>query len=450
MTTPTKRPGADSLQGALHAGTLEFTGRGLCPDTGRIRLHYRLGSLALEETLDLGGPVAIPRARAAAMEAALDLLHWIAGVSYFKAACPPVLAFGDRLPDAGQARSLDRIYREGLAEFAWVNDLDPDAWPEFPASGECRPAAGACGMARRSLVPLGGGKDSVVVLEALRAAGEPLTTVQVGESERIGLVAARAGTAHRVIRRRLAPELAELNRLGALNGHVPVTAINAAVLVVAALAWDADQVVFGNERSADQPTLVDAQGRGVNHQFAKSLAFERLFDAWVRGRVAADLRVFSLLRRHRELAVCRRFADLADFHDVFSSCNRNFHLDGPRTARWCGQCPKCHFVYLALAPFMTPERLQNLFGADLLADPAQAPGFEALLALDGAKPFECVGEAEEARAAAAALAADAAWRDHAVVRHLDQRLSGVPVQALAPLLAPGGDSLIPDRLADAL
>ncbi len=428
-----------------------FVGRELDPVTGEIRLEYELDGIPLVEVLTLpDAPLTIPEHQAAAIESALDLLHWTAGVSYWKAGCPDKMLFAGHVPDLWQADWLSRLWREGLAEFAWCNRLDVDAWPRFEGREQTAPSTLELGLGRRSLVPMGGGKDSLVALERLRAAGEKVTTVQVGSARLIADVAQVAGQTHRIVRRRVDPLLGELNRLGAFNGHVPITAINSAVLVVLALVSDHDRVVFANERSADEQTLTDEQGRAVNHQFSKSFVFERMLWQWIKRHIAADLEVFSILRRDRELAICREFAGLEQYHGVFSSCNRNFHLDGTRTERWCGQCPKCHFVFLALAPFLSPERLRGMFGRDLLADPDQVDGFGQLLALEGVKPFECVGEAVEARAALAALGGQPDWRDHVVVRALLPLLAGVDVPTIDELCHPGGECLIPDDLlADA-
>jgi len=248
---------------------------------------------------------------------------------------------------------------------------------------------------------------------------------------------------HWMVARKLDPKLGRLNDQGAWNGHVPVTAINAAICVLAALLMDYDRVVFANERSADEASLVDESGRPVNHQFSKSFEFERMLDEWIRRSIEPELKVFSILRRDRELAICKEFSDLVEFHSVFASCNRNFHLQGPRTDRWCGQCPKCLFVFLGLAPFMEPARLTAIFGRDLLADPERVDGFAQLLALDGAKPLECVGEADEARAAIMALAGSGPWSEHVVVDMLARRLSQTPVPTIRQLCRPAGDHLIP-------
>ena len=121
--------------------------------------------------------------------------------------------------------------------------------------------------------------------------------------------------------------------------------------------------------------------------------------------VAADLEYFSLLRPLSELAVARQFAKPEQYDAHFSSCNRNFHILGERPAqRWCGRCPKCHFVFLALAPFMPKPRLTASSAATCSTMPSLAGGFDALLEYQAHKPFECVGEGRESRAAMAALA----------------------------------------------
>ncbi|QOC23593.1 endonuclease domain-containing protein [Wenzhouxiangella sp. AB-CW3] len=429
-----------------------FVSRALDVETGWLRLDYRLDHLELTERFRFPGvPFRLDPPRIRALEQALDLLHWSAGISYWKAGCPSRLTFAGRRPDAWQSAWLSRLWREGLAEFAWQNDLDVTDFPAFPGRQAEVSEPPCLNDGARTLLPMGGGKDSLVALERLRSAGTDPVTVQVGQAALIGEVADCAGTDHRVIERRIDPQLGELNRRGAWNGHVPITAINGAALLVFAVLAGFGRVVFANERSADEQTLTDAKGRAVNHQFSKSYSFERMLSDWIGRYVASDTAVFSLLRRDRELAICRDFAKLDSYHAHFSSCNRNFHLDGARTRRWCGTCPKCHFVFLALAPFMAPDALVGIFGRDLLNDPEQVDGFRQLLALDGAKPFECVGEAVEARVALASLGEPSSmWSSHAVVRQLLPELPPEPLPALTQLCRPDGPHQIPDDLlADA-
>jgi hypothetical protein len=276
-----------------------------------------------------------------------------------------------------------------------------------------------------------------VSIEALRAAGIAQTVAWIGSSQLIGACAARTGLPMLNIGRQLAPQLFEFNRQGAYNGHIPVTAINSAILAFAAILHGVDQVVFSNEHSASYGSVIAGTGE-VNHQWSKGWAFEQAFAAHLRSHVAADLGYYSLLRPLSELAVARQFARLDRYDAHFSSCNRNFHILGERPVnRWCGICPKCHFVFLALAPFLPKPRLMRIFGRNLLDDPAQAAGYDALLEFQDHKPFECVGEGRESRAAMAVLAARPEWREDAIVqRFMREILPQLDAEALAiePLL----------------
>jgi hypothetical protein len=433
----------------VKAEVFVFVAADYADGTARLRYRFDTGP-ELVETISFPDAPPLPAARADAFQAALRLLHLIAGISYFKACVPPRIVVEGAPLDAATAAFLDALYTEGLAEFAFQNGLDLRGRIRFPRGVEAAPAPAAVELPRRSLLPVGGGKDSLVSLEALRAAGEPFTPVWIGRSALIAACVEASGLPGLNLGRELAPELFELNRRGALNGHIPVTAINSAILAVAALLYGFDAIVFSNERSASAPTL-ERDGLSVNHQWSKSLRFETLFRSLLASHVTPSLDYFSLLRPLSELAVTARFARLERYFEVFSSCNRNFRILGTRpTSRWCGQCPKCHFVFLALAPFLAKPRLTAIFGRNLLDDESLVGAYEALMAFGADKPFECVGEAEESRAAMATLAARPEWREDAVVAHCRRRVLpalGEHVPALDSLLVPAGLHHLPARLA---
>jgi hypothetical protein len=210
-------------------------------------------------------------------------------------------------------------------------------------------------------------------------------------------------------------------------------------------------VVFSNERSADEATLVVPNGAAVNHQFSKSSTFERAFREAVHACISPDIEYFSILRPFSELDIVRRFSMLTPFHKVYSSCNRNFRLHGsPVGGRWCGRCPKCRFAALSLAVFLEPAQVQAIQGRDLLDDLNQLDGFRAICGLGQDKPFECVGEIGESRAALAALAERTQWRTHAVVRALMPELQNVSVPSMASLMQPSAVHFIPPAVAAAL
>lgn len=395
-------------------------------------------------------PSHLPADRELALRHALSILHLIAGISYYKAAVAPTIDIEGAGIDADTAAMLDEIYLHGLGEFAHQNGLDLRGKIRFPALASTAPTTAAkLGLERRTLVPIGGGKDSLVTVELLRQCGEPMTAVWVGSSALIQATAERSGLPMLNLKREISPLLFEMNRNGAWNGHIPVTAINSAILACAAVLYGFDAIAFSNERSASSANFVQ-DGFAVNHQWSKGLRFEELFRTHLGTHVAADLDYFSALRAFSELAVTQRFSQLEQYHTVFSSCNRNFKILGDRpAARWCGECPKCHFVFLALAPFLPKARLVSIFGRNLLDDVQLIGAFDALLEVDAHKPFECVGEGRESRAAMAALAARAEWSEDALVArfarqirpHLDA--SELDLQAQ---LAPQGPHHLPDRL----
>ncbi|MFI4958969.1 MAG: UDP-N-acetyl-alpha-D-muramoyl-L-alanyl-L-glutamate epimerase [Lysobacterales bacterium] len=406
----------------------------------------------LVERIRFPNAPAVPAAHAEAFEAALRLLHLIAGVSYYKAGVPPKIEVATGPLDDATAELLDQLYFHGLAEFAYRNGLDLRGRIKFPR-GAAAPTVHSLSLPKRTLVPIGGGKDSLVAVEAIKSIGYEATAAWVGNSALIAACAERTGLPTLNIQRELAPGLFELNRLGAWNGHVPVTAVNSAILAVAAILYGYDSIAFANERSASAATL-EYEGQQVNHQWSKSYAFEQLLGDWLHTHVASDLDYCSLLRPYSELAITRAFAKLTPYFEVFSSCNRNFKLLGPKPAdRWCGQCPKCHFVFLALAPFLPKPRLLSIFGRNLLDDENQTAGFDALLEYQDHKPFECVGEGAEARAAMYALSQRPEWQEDALVARFHSEVLpqlDASELALEPWLIPSDEHRVPARLQAAL
>jgi hypothetical protein len=436
---------------AAHA--FRFIRRSYADGVAELVYAFDDGPELIERIVFPDAPVLAPE-RAAAFDAALDLLHLVAGVSYYKAGVPGEIQIESGPLDTQAAAFLDALYLHGLGEFAYHNKLDlrgricfaPDT---VPAQARASRQTTSARPSRRTLVPIGGGKDSMVSVEILKHAGEDATAVWVGNSPLIAACADRTGLPTLNIRRELSPLLFEYNRQGAYNGHIPVTAINSAILAVAAVLYGFDAIAFSNERSASSATL-EYDGQAVNHQWSKSWEFERAFHDLLKANVDAGLEYFSLLRPLSELSVAERFARTTRYDDVFSSCNRNFRILGPKpTDRWCGQCPKCHFVFLALGTFMPKPRLLGIFGSNLLDDPALAPAFDALMEYRDHKPFECVGEGVESRAAMQALTRRAEWREDALVaRFADEVAPQLDAHDLAldALLLPAGEHRIPRRL----
>ncbi|MFF5071088.1 hypothetical protein ACFY2R_07750 [Micromonospora olivasterospora] len=423
--------------------------------TGEALFDYALtgpdGEQRFTEAITLPLPADPPSdAAVAALGRVLELLHVVAGVSYYKAAAPRRLVLPAPLGPAA-VRLVTAVYTKGLAEYAYRNRLPHvlELAPEVPA-GEVGPVPPYDNSDRRPLSAVGGGKDSIVTLEALRRAGFDPVPFSVNPNHVIVAVNRASDLVSLAARRRIDPALLDLNAAGARNGHIPVTAINSLIAVATSVLGGLGPVVMSNERSASDPNLV-WNGHEINHQWSKGVEAEGLLRAALAEHAGLTEPYFSLLRSLSELHIARLFAETDRYDDVVTSCNAAFKLRDA-SERWCRDCPKCRFVFLAMAPFMPRERVTHIFGGDLLADSSQIPGYRELLGVDGHKPFECVGEVEESVVALSLLAEQEQWRDAPVVRALVDAVPATAWSAAATsdVFTPGGPNHVPAPYAKAL
>ncbi len=417
-------------------------------ESGRLTCHYSLDERAFTERIDLGTNDGGPAARAAAR-----LVFLLAGISYYKTAAPPVVELGEHAVTDLEHQFLHSYYVDGLGEFAYQNELDLTGLEIAATTAAREPVAVA--RVDRPLIPFGGGIDSIVVVEATRQR-HPDSALFIASRagsyfDAIETAAAVAGLPIRRADREVDPQVLRSAELGFLNGHVPVTGILSALAVTAALVDGRDAVVMSNEWSASSATL-EHGGREINHQWSKSLAFEASFRD-VLAQSLDGLTYFSALRPYSELWVANRFAALTDYHPVFRSCNRAFHLDPARRLdHWCGECDKCCFIDLILAPFMEREVLARVFdGTEPLDRLDLEPRFSSLLGDTAmSKPFECVGDAGECRAAVLLAAARADRTENALLHRLVAQVhqDGRSVPDVTSLLRPLGPHFIDNAHAE--
>lgn len=361
-------------------------------------LHYSIGDLSFTERYRFDFEFA--EYNQGLFERAVHLLFFVAGVSYFKTYVPPRVV--SKVPIGKElAEFLGQTYQKGLGEFFYVNNLDPKTPIHFPVDlFDDTPMQPATPTNDGLVIGLGGGKDSLVSVELLKQSGKPISTWSLNHRKQLEPLVKRIGLPHYWVEREWDDKIGQLvKHEGALNGHVPISAIIAAVgAIVCILSGNRDHVV-SNEQSANEPTL-QYRGMAINHQYSKSQEFERLFQKILHHQVGDATRYYSLLRPLSELRVAELFAThgFDKYHDVFSSCNRAFVKDSPGLF-WDGSCSKCAFVYLILAPFVDEAALQDVIGHNLLLDESLAATYRQLLGISGDKPLECVGEIKESRAA---------------------------------------------------
>ncbi len=427
-----------------------YDGFAIDPADSAVHCRYSTGDHTFTERFTFGpaGDWQDP-----AVVAAARLLYLLAGVSYYKTSAAPVIDLGDLSTTAQEREFLRSFYVNGLAEFAYRNGLDlrglrvegPEAGAVSPVHYEPDPG--------RPLIPFGGGIDSIVTVAAL-AADNPDAALCVVEPPGARFAAIEDAAAVtklpvRRIERTIDPLVRRSSELGFLNGHVPVTAVVTAAVLVTAVLERRDAVVLSNEWSASIPTLA-VDGLAVNHQWSKGEEFERAFGDLVVATFGPRLSVFSYLRPRSELWVAEQLARLTPYHRAFRSCNRAFHQDPTqRLDHWCGRCDKCCFVDLVLAPFMDRADLEAVFaGNEPLQNPDNEERFRALLGLGtDAKPFECVGDIDECRAATVLAARREDRAGDELLARLRAELGVAAPADPTALLQPQGLHHIPDRYA---
>ncbi len=358
------------------------------------------------------------------INAACDLVHWMCGVSYYKSGLAKEIIFKCKQPSEQMLSFIKKTWFHGLAELVYENGLKGvSTLKSINPPTKTLLSKDLRVLTPFKLVALGGGKDSLVTIEELKLHGSEIKLFMVGNSSLIKSVAEFIGLPLIQVKRKIDDKLIAYNKAGAINGHVPITAINSAIGVLTALLFDCSEVVFSNEKSADSENTINADGDKVNHQYSKSYEFEKDFCAIIFKEITQDVHYYSQQRQFSELEILQKFAQYPQYFPVFTSCNRNFHLDGSHNnnSLWCCDCPKCRFVFLGLAPFIEKSELLKIFGQNLMDDESQKHGFAELLGYEGIKPFECVGEIHESRQAFDSIKNKRDWNNDELVVYFKQK-----------------------------
>lgn len=313
-------------------------------------------------------------------------------VSYWKITCSPRVKIEAGSLSKEQVDWWKKQYFNGLGEFFYKNDIetDLDSFMNIASEGKDYPVGKDSQTLEGSLIPIGGGKDSIVTLELLKGEREKNRCYIInprGATVKSAEIAGYGEDQVVSVSRTLDQNMLELNKKGFLNGHTPFSALVAFSAVLAAYLTGRKYVVLSNESSANESTVA---GTDVNHQYSKSFQFEKDFHDYEKKYIGSGVYYFSLLRPWSEFQIAEYFSRLKKYHAIFRSCNA-----GSKQDIWCGNCSKCLFVFVILSPFLTEEELCSIFGRNLLEDEKMLPILDQLIGLETEKPFECVGSREE-------------------------------------------------------
>lgn len=316
-------------------------------------------------------------------------------ISYWKAACPKMVVIKPYKLSSRQIDFWKKLYFNGLGEFFYRNGIQTSQkeFMEINADSGKQYDQVKFFTTNHYLVPVGGGKDSVVTLQLIKEFCQEqfdVIPLVINPGNAALDCISQAGMNKKdcfYIDRTLDPKLLELNDKGYLNGHTPFSALLAfSSLVVSALTRHR-YIALSNENSANEPSV---PGTNINHQYSKSLEFENDFREYVKEYISDQFDYFSFLRPLTEFQIAKIFSLHSQYFQAFRSCN-----EGSKAGVWCKKCPKCLFTFIILSPFIPYDKLVKIFGGDLLNDPHQVENYKQLSGQAHIKPFECVGTTKE-------------------------------------------------------
>lgn len=391
------------------------------------------------------------------LDATLQALHLALGISYYKLNLAPSLKVPYQLDEA-QASFWNTVYQQGLGEFLYVNKLPASRVAKFEgASGTATvPANGK--LSNQAILGIGGGKDSALAGEVLKALGVSLkgfalgTKDNFGQAERISSVMAVDFLG---VQRTISPRLLELNGSeGTYNGHVPISAIFALVGSLLAQLNGSAYVVVANEASSSLPSAHDANG-DVNHQWSKSLAFERLFQDYAQKYLNPGLCYFSAIRPLTSVAVAKIFSKLPQYFEVFTSDNFVFRIDGANrpSSRWGQESPKSLSSFILLTPWLSEDDMLRIFGQNFLNVAQLQELYLSLLGVGNRQPpLDCVGTVSELCLSVALIKLQQKFADAVLLEpsEADMFLPKDAPTELAQALALQPDQAFPSQLSKQL
>jgi len=327
-------------------------------------------------------------------------------LSYWKATCSPEIEIKAGPLNEEQIKWWKNLIINGMGQFFYENKINFQQPNFIKIKSLQRPVL--CefyqgGLRNRVLVPIGGGKDSVVTLEILKKARKDIICFSLNPTGVAKKIIKIAGFKNSIIiRRQIDKKLFQLNKKGFLNGHTPFSAYLAFLSVLCAVLFDLKYIAFSNERSSNEGNL-KYLGKIINHQYSKSYDFEKRFRGYSKKYLAPSpkfgggLEYFSFLRPIYEIQVAKLFSNYPRYFSAFLSCNVAYQTDSGTKKpikKWCERCPKCLFVFVSLYPFIG-KKIIEIFEKNLFADKKLLPIMLQLIGLKKFKPFECVGTKKE-------------------------------------------------------
>ncbi len=402
--------------------SLESVGQDINGDELKLEFNYKIGSDLLFSTkLTIPLPTEdnhikskILNSKSETRNTIIQRLAGVESLSYWKLTASPKISFPFKFAENEENFWHDLLIK-GMGEYFYQNKIDFTAedFVTFTSlrtllarktaignrllEAKSRKKARIENRESKILIPIGGGKDSIVTLELLKKNKERL-----GNPELIlfalnptkasqDILDMNPDLQHIVVKRELDPKILELNEQGFYNGHIPFSAVLAFMTTLVAELYNIDYIFVSNESSANEGNT-EYLGQEINHQYSKSFDFEKKFRKFARSTLGAKSEYLSFLRPLNELQIAKTFSQIGqDYFAIFRSCNR-----GQKQNAWCHSCAKCLFAFVIFFPFIKKQVLiSKIFERNLFEDESLLDELLSLVQIDKTKPWDCVGTREE-------------------------------------------------------
>lgn len=341
----------------------------------------------------------------------------IEALSYWKAYCSPKILIECGALSEYEISWWQKTWYDGMGEFRYKNGLlsvSKEDWVIL----EARPPkfgglASKISKLHGNMIGFTGGKDSTLALALLREEKENETfgILPVHNMEKIKSILGAEKSPETLITRTMNERLITLNHEGALNGHTPFSIVVAFIGMFLASLRGKKYVIVSNESSANEPTVPDTD---INHQYSKSLAFEKRFQDYTNQIWPDGPKYFSLLRPFSEAGIVKMLKKYEEVMPYISSCNKKI-----KKGLWCGHCSKCLFAFTMISAVWDIPFAQKIFGIDMFEMPEHMNMLLELTGLAPTKPFECVGTMDESISALSKIfASDAGAKNKALLSGL--------------------------------
>ena len=329
--------------------------------------------------------------------------------SYWKITCSPKIEIKAGYLNKKQIKWWKDLIIKGMGQFFYENKIDFRGQNFLKIVSNSNNKIGqdwvlnlkktGSPQNNKILIPIGGGKDSIVTLEILKKNKKGINCFSLNPTSAAEKIIKASGCKNPIIvERKIDKKLLELNQKGFLNGHTPFSAYLSFLGIFCAEVFDYKYIAFSQEQSSNEGNTKYLE-KIINHQWSKSFEFEKKFRQYSKKYLTENTECFSFLRPLYEIQIAKIFSNFPNYFPVFLSCNEAYKTySGTKkiTKKWCGNCSKCLFVFSVLYPFIKEKKMIKIFnGENLFEKKELLLIMKELIGERKIKPLECVGTKKE-------------------------------------------------------